>query len=130
MALLPLPFPPVHNNRHNITNHRQRVPLHEAAGNSDRLSDMAVGWGGGGGSHKIRLSGKCHAQLKVRHDLVITIQQAPLGSRLSLPSLIMLIHIFGSRLGHSLSPRRKFACIFYFIMFACTLIFHYYSEVF
>lgn len=48
MALLPQPFPPVHNNRQNITNHRQRVPLHEAAGNSDRLSDTAVSWGGGG----------------------------------------------------------------------------------
>lgn len=42
MGALPHPFPPVHNNRHNITNHRQRVPLHEAAGNSDRLSDTAV----------------------------------------------------------------------------------------
>lgn len=95
MAPLPHPFPPVHNNRRNITNHGQRVPLHEAAGNSDRLSDTAVSWGVG--CHKIRLSGKWHAELKVRDDLVITIQQAPLGSQLSLPSLTMHIHIFGSR---------------------------------
>lgn len=55
--------------------------------------------------YKIRsmLSGKCHAELKVRHDRVIIIQQAPLS----------LLSAFYCLSQHSII--RLFCCLFYFI---------------
>ena len=74
-----------HDKQRNMINYTPWGPLHKAAGDSDRLFDGPMSKGAT--RYESMLSGKCHAELKVRRDKVIVIQQASLSPLSQLSSV-------------------------------------------